>query len=731
MITLNKTDNKDLKRRRIINLFLIGFLFLFITIVARLVIIQVIDSEKYRFTAKKQSQTRDIIIPPRGLISDRNMNTMVSNIYKLTITADPSRIKNPDSVATLIAGKLNKDSKTYLELLKDKNNPSVFLERKIDVTDLKGFDTVKIDGLVILKEPSRMYNFGSLASQVIGFTDVENNGVTGVEFAFNKELCGTDGYMIMQKDGKGNKRPDLSFIQKEPVAGDNLILTLDKEVQSFAEQELADAVKHYNADKGKVIILSVKTGEILSMCSYPTFDPNDIKTEDTIGMKNSVISDIYEPGSTFKIITAAGCLEEEIENESSVVQTENGSYYFNGNLITDSHPASSLTFQQVIEFSSNIGAAKLSQKLGPERFYKYARDFGIGIFTGVELRGENKGLLKRPVEFTNGSLEYMAIGYQVSVNALQLAMAYGAIANNGMLMRPYIVKKEFSPSGNVVYEGMPSAVRQVVSEKTAKRLTKLFMGVVEKGTGVDAKIAGFSIAGKTGTAQRLVNGEYSSSSHNSSFIGYFPAEDPVILIAVILDNPKSGEYYGGKVAAPVFQKIATRLISYYGITNNFNPDFLNVNAYKTNETIRDIKEVKDEYKLIPNLVDLKLSDAIEILKEKNCKYEIDGDIPNNSELLKGLKAVVISQLPTPDAKISSSENIIMKLTVRTMKIDESKYMKVPSVTNLSLRKAINKLISEGFTVEINGSGEVIDQIPKAGTEQVTKSKVIIFCKNTL
>ena len=462
MITLNKTDNKDLKRRRIINLFLIGFLFLFVAIIARLVIIQVIDSEKYRFTAKKQSQTRDIIISPRGLISDRNMNTMVSNIYKLTITADPSKIKNPDSVATLIALKLNKDKKPYLELLSDKNNPSVFLERKIDVTDLKGFDTVKIDGLVILKEPARMYNFGSIASQVIGFTDVENNGVTGVEYAFNKELSGKEGYMIMQKDGKGNKRPDLSFVQKEPVAGDNIILTIDKELQTFAEQELADAIKHFNADKGKVVIVAVKTGEILAMTSCPTFDPNNIKTEDTIGMKNSVISDIYEPGSTFKIITAAGCLEEGIENENSVVSTENGSYSFNGNLITDSHPASSLTFQQVIEYSSNIGAAKLSQKLGQERFYKYARDFGIGIFTGVELRGENKGLLKRPIEFSNGSLEYMAIGYQVSVNALQLAMAYSAIANNGMLMRPYIIKKEFSPDGSIVYESSPSSVRQVV-----------------------------------------------------------------------------------------------------------------------------------------------------------------------------------------------------------------------------------------------------------------------------
>jgi membrane peptidoglycan carboxypeptidase len=323
----------------------------------------------------------------------------------------------------------------------------------------------------------------------------------------------------------------------------------------------------------------------------------------------------------------------------------------------------------------------------------------------------------------------MAMGYQVSINALQLAMAYDAIANNGMLMRPYIIKREISPNGNIVFENSPSSVRQVVSEQTAKRMTKLFMGVVERGTGVDAKIAGFSIAGKTGTAQRLVNGEYSSGAHNSSFVGYFPAEDPVILICVIVDNPKSGEYYGGKVAAPIFQKIATRVISYYGISNNYNPDFMNVNSYKTNNTIKDIKEVKNQYKLIPNLLDLKLNDAIDILKEKNIKYEIEGEYTKNTEQIKGVKTIVVSQFPSPDAKINSDENMLIKLTVKSVKTEEINHIKVPNVQNLSLRKAINKLITEGFVVEINGSGEVIDQLPKAGSDQLPKSKVIIFCKN--
>lgn len=720
---------KEVNKKRRMNIFLFIFLLGFLGIAARLVQIQIIDSEKYIYIAKKQSQARDIIVPPRGLIFDRNMNPLVSNQYKITVSADPYRIKSPDSVASLLSVIFNKDKKEYLELLENKNNPNVFLERKSDLQDLKGLDTLKIDGLNITTEPSRFYNYGSLASQIIGFTNMENKGVSGIELAFNKELTGQEGYLIMQKDGKGNKRPDLSYTQREPVQGDNIILTIDKNIQQLVEEELENHVKYFNADKGKVVVISVKTGEILAMSSYPTFNPNTIKTEDTVGMKNSVISDIYEPGSTFKIITAAGILEENILNENAVVSTDNGSYSVYGMKITDSHSASSMTFQQVIEFSSNVGVSKLSEKLGTEKFYKYARDFGMGIYSGVELRGENKGYLKRPVDFTPGSLEFMSIGYQVAVNLLQLSMAYGSVANSGMLMKPMIVKKELSPSGQVISENFPSMVRQVISTQSAKRLSQMLFGVVERGTGTDARVDGVNVAGKTGTAQRIVEGEYSSRSHNSSFIGYFPVENPVLLIAVVLDNPKSGEYYGGKVAAPVFKKIATRILDYAG-NNITTTDFLNVSFDRNlNNPQPDMQGNKSDHKVVPAMLDMNIESAIEVLKERKIKFEVENY--NKKDKNSANKYVVSEQFPKPDEKILNSDNVVVKLKIKEVSFNQSKTLKVPDVKNLSLRKAINKMISEGFTVEIVGSGEVVDQLPKPGNEAQQKSKVILFCKNEL
>jgi cell division protein FtsI/penicillin-binding protein 2 len=729
MYNFQNKPQKEVNKKRRMNIFLFVFLLGLLGIVARLVQIQIIDSEKYIYVAKKQSQTRDIIVPPRGLIFDRNMNPLVSNQYKITVSADPYRIKSPDSVASILSEIFKRDKNEYLELLENKNNPNVFLERKSDLKDLKGLDTLKIDGLNITTEPSRLYNYGSLASQIIGFTNMENKGVCGVELAFNKELTGQEGYLIMQKDGKGNKRPDLSYRQREPVQGDNIILTIDKNIQQLAEEELENGVKYFNAEKGKVVVISVKTGEILAMSSFPTFNPNTIKAEDTIGMKNSVISDIYEPGSTFKIITAAGILEENILSEGSVVSTDNGSYTVCGMKITDSHSASTMTFQQVIEFSSNVGVSKLSEKLGTERFYKYARDFGIGIYSGIELRGENKGYLKRPVDFTPGSLEFMSIGYQVAVNLLQLSMAYASVANSGMLMKPMLVKKELSPSGQVVSENFSSTVRQVVSVQTAKRLSQLFLGVVERGTGTDARVNGVNVAGKTGTAQRIIEGEYSSSSHNSSFIGYFPVENPVILIAVVLDDPKSGEYYGGKVAAPVFKKIATRILDYAG-NNISTTDFLNV-SFDRNLNIQqpNQQETKGDYKVVPAMLDMNIDNAIEILKERKIKFEVENY--NKRDKNSTNKYVVSEQFPKPDEKILSGENIIVKLKIKEVNFTQTKSLKVPDVKNLSLRKAINKMVSEGFIVEIVGSGEVVDQLPKPGNEVQQKSKVILFCKNEL
>ncbi len=321
----------------------------------------------------------------------------------------------------------------------------------------------------------------------------------------------------------------------------------------------------------------------------------------------------------------------------------------------------------------------------------------------------------------------MSIGYEVMVNALQITNAYATVANNGMMMKTYIVKKEFATEGNAIYENKPLQVRQVISENTAKTLTSLLVGVVERGTGIDAKLDGISVAGKTGTAQRLINGEYSNSSHNSSFVGYFPAENPQIIITVVLDNPKSGEYYGGKVAAPIFQKIANRIINFSGTTNISIQEFVNVNSSVSGSNSGTINYANEPKVLIPNLINLRLEDAKEILIENKLNFELVDDTvvsknPNTAKFID-------SQYPLPNERILPGDNIKVKLVVTSKEIPEDRLVLVPDVKDLSLRKAINMLLSDGFDVDISGSGKIAGQSPAAGTKQLPKSKIILYCKN--
>jgi membrane peptidoglycan carboxypeptidase len=286
-------------------------------------------------------------------------------------------------------------------------------------------------------------------------------------------------------------------------------------------------------------------------------------------------------------------------------------------------------------------------------------------------------------------------------------------------MKPYIVKKEVSPDGSVIFENFPSPVRQVISTETSNKLNQMFIGVIERGTGTDAKIEGLKIAGKTGTTQKIVEGEYSSSSHISSFVGYFPADNPEIIITIILDEPKNG-FYGGKVAAPVFQKIATRIMGFNDIINLYKSESITSN---TEKEIND-KNNPDKDRLLPNLLNLRVKDAIEILSERNIGYELDKDL--NSKELQGKIISVNNQEPAPGSKLEDGKK--MKLFIKDSNIDNTSLVIVPDVRKMSLRKSINKLVSEGFIVDVNGSGEVVDIFPKPGNKVNSKSKVILFCK---
>lgn len=691
---LVKNNNSNSAKR--IFIFIPMFVLLFLIVIYKLFTIQIIDSPKYKIAAKKQYESKISLRASRGIIFDRKMNPLVSNIVQYSFAADPNMVDNKDSVASVFASIFNKDKQFYLDKLNAVNTSFVWLERRIDPKYESIAKDINITGVIKLNEPNRVFSSDKVTSQLIGYTNIDNIGISGIELQMDDVLSGKEGYVVMQKDGLGKKRPAVEFPKKDPENGNNIILTIDFNLQKIVEEELYNGVTINNASGGKVIVMNVNTGEILAM--------NSINLDGSSPDKISEITDIYEPGSTFKIVAAAAALEESLLNKFDVINTYSGEYMN----IKDSHKSSSLSFQQIIEQSSNVGTIQIANRLGSQRFYKYSRDFGYGITTGIDLPGEMKGYLKKPVEFSPVSLNYMAIGYEVLVTALQMTNAYACVANGGVLMKPFIVKKILSPDGKVLKENKPVEVRKVISKNTAKTLTELLVGVVERGTGKDAKLDNIKIAGKTGTSQKFVEGKYSKSKYTSSFIGYFPAENPQIVISVIIDAPGAGEYYGGKVSAPIFRKIAERIINSASIFEFSQPD--------KNENFEHASDLNYDNSFI-NLANFELSDAAAILNELNIEYEIIG--PDINAFVANQEIIVTENKKKIRLFTSHSNKFVSY-------IKESS-VKMPDLKGLSLRKCIKILSALGIEYHISGTGIVTEQFPESGTVLNNQHKIIIKC----
>ena len=694
---MRERTNTNIKANtdRRITIFMGVFALLFLIILYKLFNIQVLDASRYQLAAKKQYESKISLKSSRGIIFDRKMNALVSNIIMYSFAADPNMVDNKDSVAAVFAGIFKKDKNYYLDKLNTKNTSFVWLERRIDPGYEAQVKDINFSGVIKLNEPNRIFNYDKLTSQLVGYTNIDNNGLSGIELELNEMLSGKEGYVVMQKDGLGRKRPAVEYPRQEPVDGNNVILTIDMNIQKIVEEELSAGVEINNAAGGKVIVMNVKTGELLAMHS--------INLEGGSQDKIAEITDLYEPGSTFKIITGAAALEESILSKYDVINTYGGEYMN----IKDAHKFASLTFQQVIEQSSNVGTIQVANRLGREKFYKYARDFGFGITTGLDLPGEMKGRLKKPVEFSPVTLNYMSIGYEVLVTALQMANAYACVANGGMMMKPFIIKKILAPDGTLLKEYKPVEIRNVISKNTAKMLTELFVGVVERGTGKDAYIENIKVAGKTGTSQKMVEGKYSKSKYTSSFIGYFPAENPQIVVAVIMDAPGNGEIYGGKVSAPIFRKISERIINLTGLHEFSAPEY-NADVVLTSDNKVD--------KTPLNLVNFDISDAVKFLNENEMPFEVEGPRKN---------AIVISQESITDEK--GIKKIKLVTAGANDKYTKDNSIKMPDLHGMSVRKCIKIMSTLGVEYKVNGSGKVTVQVPEAGTQLAKNQTVIINC----
>jgi cell division protein FtsI (penicillin-binding protein 3) len=548
-------------RRRSEAVFLVFSIFLLFCI-GRLFFIQFFRSNYLTSIAKKQHNQLVELEPRRGAIYDCNLKAQAFNLSMDSLYATPNTIKDRDKES--IIEKLLPILGTNRAYLKDRlyrKKSFIWLARKLTPNKAEAIKALKLKGLGFMKETKRIYPNSYLASHVIGFSGMDNMGLEGIERDFDKYLKGTAGWAIFLRDAR-QKKLDIWEKMVLPVDGLDLVLTIDEVIQYIAERELDKAFKSFNAKGASIIVMDPHTGRILAMASRPSYDLNDHSSVNKDSMRNRSICDLFEPGSVFKIVTASAALEEKKVTEEDKFFCENGAYRVGGRILHDHTSHGVLTFRQVIEESSNIGTVKVAQLLGADTVYRYLKAFGFGSKLGIDLSGEISGMIKPPRAWSKTSISAIPIGQEVGVTALQLVSAISVIANGGQLMKPYIIDSVRDKGGRVIKQNKPVLIRKVISVDTAMRIKKILTGAVEEGTGKLAKVSGFSAAGKTGTAQKLdPNGAYSHTKFVASFIGFSPAEDPLLAIVVTVDEPHP-YYFGGVVAAPVFQKVAGDVIRY-------------------------------------------------------------------------------------------------------------------------------------------------------------------------
>ena len=544
--------------RRFFSVWLIFFL-LFIFIIFRLIYIQLFRANYLSSVARLQHNLYIELEPNRGIIFDRNLRPQTLNLPSYSLYANPKQIKNKEDAASLISSLLNLDRDDILQKL-NKNKYFSWIARKLPQEYVDKIKKLKIEGLGFIKENKRSYPNGNLASHVIGFAGIDNVGLDGLELTQNSYLKGKPGWAYVLRDARQNQLNTEHLIS--PVDGFDLVLTIDEVIQFICERELDKAYKTFHAAGASIVVLNPKTGEILALVNRPAYNLNEAPSASLDERRNRSITDMFEPGSVFKIVTASASLEEKKFTETDKFFCENGTYRVANHILHDHTPHGWLTFRQVIEESSNIGVTKIAQGLGPEVVWRYAKSFGFGALTGVDMAGEIPGQLKETKFWSSTSIGAIPIGQEVGITALQLASAISVIANGGNLVRPYVLAKVQDKFGETIKEFKPQVRRRVISEDTAIRMKDILVGVVEEGTGQMAKVKGLKIAGKTGTAQKLdPDGRYSHSKFVASFIGFAPADDPKIAVAVVVDQPHP-YYYGGVVSAPVFKKIAVDVLRY-------------------------------------------------------------------------------------------------------------------------------------------------------------------------
>ncbi len=639
-----------------------------LVVIVKLAAIQLFDSEKLRGYADSQGMRSEIILPERGLILVRNKKILANNIIEYTIGARYIDLLEPENAFRSLAKAFDKTPAYYRDQFKKESNFYI-LETDVRPETAEKLQADKsCHGLKYDKKTSRIYPYKDAAGQVVGFLWDDGSGQAGIEKYYESVLSGKKGTRMIQRDKRGAVISAYESTKTQAaIPGGNVQLTINIDYQIILEEELEKTVKRSKGKAGMGLMMDPNTGEVLAMANYPSFDPNRIRNSTSEIRRNRVIADQFEPGSVFKFIPASAAFENNIFTPTSRIFCENGDWQVKDRIIHDTKPHEWLTVEEIITLSSNIGAGKIAQQVGNRAIYETARKFGFGEATAVGLWGESGGLLKTPDKWSGVGFTQLAMGHGVTASLIQIVNAYAAIANGGTLLKPYVVSTAYNEKGKVIEKAAVYPVRRVISKETAKTLQNILEEVVNSGTGTAAHITGYHVAGKTGTAQKVIDGKYSNSKYYASFVGFFPANSPVLVCGIVVDEPAYGLHHGSTSAAPAVKEVFSRIIN----TRDFN-------------TI---------YKALP-------------------KPEPEPVTENHSS-----SGLLLSMLHRSQKTPDFSENNVETVSVAEPVLNKERYdVIMPDVLGMHILNAERTLKEIGLTVNRKSKrGKVLHQYPPPGT----------------
>ena len=737
----------------------------------RLMWLQIFRHHYYVEEAAHEQEHSFEVAPRRGILYDRNLHAMAMTVLVDSIYAVPSEITDKARTAKALAKLVHADpldgfttEKQILARLNDSRN-FAWVARKQDAAVVDKVKTLNLKGIYFQKEFKRFYPDNEIAAQVLGYVGLDDNGLGGLEEEFNGELRGTPGRMLTALDAR---RHALGSTERDPLPGENLELTIDENIQFMAEQALDRNMERTHALSGTIIVQDPHTGQILALASRPTFNPNDFRHTSPSLLRDHAVSDVYEPGSTFKLVAYSAALDEHVVTPDSTLHTLGGQINVAGRIVHDDHDAiryeaahgNVLTATQALEQSSDVAAIELAERMGKDKFYDYIRAFGFGQRTGIELPAETRGLLKPPRRWNPTTIGSIPMGQEIGVTPLQLISMASTIANGGVYLPPHIlltssgdeaneklVPAAFHP-GYDLPDPLPDGAHRVISTLTAAEMRKMMEGVVEQGTGTPAQLNGYSAAGKTGTAEKIDprTHTYSKTKYVASFVGFAPVNNPAVTIAIVMDSPSYQYHYGNGASAPVFHELAQEILEYLGVPHDEQVKTTEEMAAIENKPVEDdepeqhiddLDSLFDEVNHLPADDPLRQTQSTaELLPASETDKGMDAaSLPQQAmDAADKLVPVKGSDLSEANHEVAAAESTPASSALSTSAAAEPKHsvvvasgknVAVPSLVGEPVRAVIEHAGAAGLGVQVVGSGIARQQVPAAGTMVPAGTEIVV------